>query len=67
MNCRQDVSIIIIYYRNQVVVLEDLNVKGMVRNHKLASSISDYPKAIVLNVKLNLPFGAIATNKIKPG
>ncbi|MGB5631327.1 MAG: RNA-guided endonuclease TnpB family protein, partial [Waterburya sp.] len=29
---------------NQVVVLEDLNVKGMVRNHKLASSISDCPK-----------------------
>ena len=26
---------------NQVVVVEDLNVKGMVRNHKLASSISD--------------------------
>ena len=26
---------------NQVVVVENLNVKGMVRNHKLASSISD--------------------------
>ena len=26
---------------NKVVVVEDLNVKGMVRNHKLASSISD--------------------------
>ena len=26
---------------NQIVVVENLNVKGMVRNHKLASSISD--------------------------
>ena len=26
---------------NQVIVVEDLNVKGMVKNHKLAKSISD--------------------------
>lgn len=26
---------------NQVIVMEDLNVKGMVRNHKLAESISE--------------------------
>lgn len=26
---------------NQVIILEDLNVKGMVRNHKLAKSIHD--------------------------
>ena len=26
---------------NQVVVLEDLNVAGMLKNHKLAQSISD--------------------------
>ena len=27
--------------KNQVVVVENLNVKGMVRNHKLAKAISD--------------------------
>jgi len=26
---------------NQVICLEDLNIKGMVKNHKLAKSISD--------------------------
>ena len=28
-------------YENQVVVIEDLNVRGMLRNHKLARAISD--------------------------
>ena len=28
-------------HENQVVVIEDLNVKGMLRNHKLARAISD--------------------------
>lgn len=26
---------------NQVIVVEDLNIKGMIKNHKLAKSISD--------------------------
>jgi putative transposase len=36
-------------HESQVVVIEDLNVKGMMRNHKLARAISDWiwrvPKA----------------------
>ncbi|MFL9455322.1 transposase [Tolypothrix bouteillei VB521301_2] len=31
----------LIVNNNQVVVVENLNVKGMVRNHKLAKAISD--------------------------
>lgn len=35
--------------KNQVIVAEDLNIKGMVRNHKLAKAVSDCGWGMFLN------------------